>query len=925
MPTFLVTSPEGKKYRINAPDGSTQEDAINYVRGNFQPPQKTQTSTATEAGTDSAGTPPRSPDVAFLNSEGGGVPAAVGFPIDAINSALGVVGLDSEEPIGGKKSIASLLRKVGIGPREGEQAETLGAQVMEGIGGAAGGLLAGGGIAKALSTLPSTAAGLSYGAQGIKAKLSEEAANLLATLTGKTQLAGNVARASLAGVAAKPLLTTGIDVASGATSGIGGAIAEEAFPDSAVAKATGQVIGGLATPVGISSLTRPVRLGKRALSAAAFPYTPTGATIRAENRVKSLLPDPEAAAASLDGKTISNLSPAQKIGDERMLALEKAVRDQDVNIDEAFRQRGVENIDQLTGEMNKMRGEGSVADTQQQLSSRQEQLGKLLDTRLQQATEKTDQALSKIAPEMRSSQASAVARGELEAALSDARMQEKQLWGEIPDNVLVDKTNTVSTYEKLIKETPRAQQSDIPKALMAKTLRQPAEPATRIYNERGEALLGDKMPVTERITELQGLRSKLLEESRIARSEGKANKARITDMLADSVLEDIGAATGRVQGEVGQKIRDALDFSRTLNEKFTRGEVGKVLGTARTGGDRVAPELTLSSLISGGKTRGGVGVQQMLDAADTPALRGSVEDYLKEQLGKSAMKDGKINPAAARKFINENADILDKFPDLRKTIFTATDATEKLTAKTTRTNVAKKSLVSDSKNQVSKFINAPIDKEFDVILGSRDPAGFTKELVQRAAKDKTGAAAKGLKASAVDYVIRKSSKEGRLNGQALLDSLNSDPRVGKAMAEVLSPEELQRMRRIGGELKAAQASTGKDIGGVINDLPHRLIATPIRIFAAKAGAKFGAGTDGASLITAHIFSQEAKKYLGKLTNDKANEILTHAVQDEQLMKALLTNTTTKPGQKAAAQKLEAWLVGPGATLLDADKEEPKNQ
>lgn len=35
MPTFEVVSPDGTKYRVNAPDGATQDDAIAYVQKNF--------------------------------------------------------------------------------------------------------------------------------------------------------------------------------------------------------------------------------------------------------------------------------------------------------------------------------------------------------------------------------------------------------------------------------------------------------------------------------------------------------------------------------------------------------------------------------------------------------------------------------------------------------------------------------------------------------------------------------------------------------------------------------------------------------------------------------------------------------------------------------------------------------------------------
>lgn len=810
-------------------------------------------------------------------------------PAGVVGAILRAGGYNADtQPIGGSASISSLMRRANIAPREGEQPQTLGAKVLQGVGQAAGGLPVMGGAAA--------------GAAGLDGAL------------------GNAASSVLDSIGTSPTRMIGADLASGAGSGFGGAAANEIAPDNKTAEVIGQLLGGLAVPAAASAVSSPVKLVTKLVKSTVFPFTETGGTIRAENRLKSLVPDPEAAAKTLDEPSITNISPAQKIGDDRLLSLENAVRDNDVHIDAKFRQNNQDNANALKQEVNNIRGDGNVADTQGAIGVRQEQLGSLLDQRIAQAQAKADQAVSNLAPEMRSAQASVVARNELESALSDARTQEKQLWNQVPDNVLVEKTNTTDAYDKLLADTPKAQQDDIPKALMAKILKQPdagaAETAYDAYGRPSQKQVTP--PTTETINELQGLRSKLLEGSRQARAEGNFNKARIHDSLADAVLDDIGAAPSRIQGDVGQKIRDALDFSRQLNEKFTRGSVGKVLGTARTGGDKVAPELTLSTLIGGGKIKGDVSLQQMTEAANTPELHGSVEDYLKDQLSKVAQKNGTLDSKAARKFLDDNVDILRKFPELRQNITHAADSSDALQVRTANLGQTKKLLTSDSKNQVSKFINAPVDKEFDVIVGSRDPAGFTKDLIKRAAKDPTGAAAKGLKASAVDYVMRKSMKEGSLHGASLLDNLNNNPRMSKAIEQVLTPDEMQRLRRIGGELKAVQTTSSKDIGGIINDIPAGIIQTPIRIFAAKLGAKFGASTDGASLITANIFSQRAKKVLANVTNDKAREILTQAVQDPQLMKALLTNTTTKPGQKAAAQKLEAWLIGPGANLLDSE-------
>lgn len=934
MPIFMVTSPDGRKFKVNGPDGSTQEDAVKYAQGlhSTTPPDTQPVANAQ----------PESSWASVPKFFGRGEANNLGLPIDLVNSAIngpaleytkspdlpadagmfargarainqaipqinpmGVVGAGlravgiqpTDTPFLGGNNIASMIKNAGgsvAGPNEVPVG--LPAQVAEGVGNAVGGMLPMGGAMKGLSMMDG--------------------------------IAGAIGKSALESAAVHPIATISGDIASGGYSGLGGAIAENANPDSPVAKSIGQLVGGMGSMISPTQLgLRAMRMGVGGFQKGVLPFTEAGATERAAARVQGLVPDAAAAAAALDEPTISNLTPAQRIGDPRLLALQNTVAKESAPVEGALNDRNAANMQNLSDELLKIKGEGNINDTKTALNARQEKFSSLLDTRLQSAKDNTDQAVSQLTPEMRGSQASVIAREQLDSALSDARSREKELWGQIPDNILVDKTNTVKTYDDLVKNTPRAQQEDIPKTLMAKVLSQPDESNIRVVGADGRPLLGDKVPTTERVTELQGLRSKLLEGSRQARADGNYNSARIHDELADSVLNDIGAAPDRIQGETGQKIRDALDFSRTLNDKFTRGEVGRILGTSRNGGAKVAPELTLNSVLGSGKVKGDVGLQNMLDAADSPELRGGVENYLKDQLSSSVMKNGVLNSSAAKKFINDNVDILDKFPDLKQSIANAAQSTDTLAAKSTRTQQLQKMMVNDSKNQVSKFINAPIDKEFDVITASRDPAGFTKDLMNRVSKDPTGAAAKGLKASAVDYVMNKSMKNGDLHGETLLANLNNNPKMAASIEQILTPDEMQRLRRIGGEMKSIQTNTSRDIGGVINDIPSKLIEFPLRMASASAGAeaskKFFGGKG--ELVASGMFSQAAKQYAGNLTKDKAHNLLVQAVQDPQLMKALLTHTITKAGQKAASQKLEAWLLGPGATLLHEDDKKNNSQ
>ena len=781
------------------------------------------------------------------------------------------------DPFGGSESIESAFRSVGVGvPARGEKPTTLNARVARGIGEAGGAILPFGAISKAAGATKALGAG-----------------------------------------------TIGAEVVSGAGAGVGAHVAEETAPDNQILQFLAEIVGGIAAPAGIAAARLPSKAIKRVASEALFPFTETGGRIRAEKRIQALVPNAEAAAKKLGEPTISKTTPARKIGDERLIALEDAVRGSDINVDESIKRIKAGGEATLRSELERIKGSGSAADTKEALTGRQERFSKLIDDRVTKATDIVDEKISNLTPKMREAQASTVARQELDSALSDIRVQERALWEKIPSGVLAEKKVTTTAYEQLIKDTPRAQQGDIPKSLMKRFFAQPAQEKLNWVNGRGEPLLGKSAPKTEKLSELQGLRSKLLEESRQAKADGKFNKARIHDNLADAVLEDLGAVSGRVQGEIGQTIRDALDFSRKLNKKFTQGEIGKILGSAKQGGARVAPELTLNKLIGTGGVKGDLGAKKLLEAADSPELRESVEDFLKEKLEKVAIKDGVVNPKAARKFMKENNDVLNRFPALKKSIGELEESTEKFLSQSKRAKTIQSSLVSESKNEISKFINAPIEKEFDVIVNSRNPSKFAGDLVARAAKDKTGAAQQGLKASAIDFAIGKSLKDGDISGKALLNLVNKNKGVNQALSAVLSSREMQKIRQIGSEYKAFQALSTKNVGGLLNDLPANLVETPIRVLALRTGAKFGKGTSGASLFTANMFSQKAKKYVEKFTNDKARQLIVQAVSPggDELMKTLLMNTTTKPARVKAARRLEAWLLGPGLRLLEDDRQE----
>src|SRR5262249_37575430 len=70
MPDFEVTSPDGKKYRVTAPEGATQEQALQYAQSQFSQKE-----------------PPGTGEVA-LSAVGRALPNLINTPVALANLAM---------------------------------------------------------------------------------------------------------------------------------------------------------------------------------------------------------------------------------------------------------------------------------------------------------------------------------------------------------------------------------------------------------------------------------------------------------------------------------------------------------------------------------------------------------------------------------------------------------------------------------------------------------------------------------------------------------------------------------------------------------------------------------------------------------------------------------------------------------------------
>ena len=490
---------------------------------------------------------------------------------------------------------------------------------------------------------------------------------------------------------------------------------------------------------------------------------------------------------------------------------------------------------------------------------------------------------------------------ELETALDAARIQETGKWSSVPKEVILPTTQSKATYSKILSETPKAQQEDIP------------DIANKLLAKKGG--FGD----AESVAELQGLRSKLLEESRKARAVGNYNTARIADDLAESVLKDLGAQRENVQGQAGHALRSALDFSFDLNEKFTRGTVARILGTEKRGGLRTPESLTLEKTAGIGGPRARVEVQSLLKAADTPPLRGAVEDFLLDDFQRRVVKNGEIEPNKLVQFVNRYRDVLNDFPELRIKIEAAARANDAAIAAQNRAEGVARKLNDPKVSRAAVFLKEPVEDGIERVARSTSPKETMAELVRQAGRDQTGDSLKGLKTGFGDFLIKRASTRTPtefddfvISGRSMKNLLNEGP-VSEMAKKLFSPEEIQRLNVIAETAERLELAVAAPPhkGGIVMDAPNMLFALLARVSGAQVGRKLAQATGGGTVQTPGFLSKITQDLLVKRVQDPARKILIAAMQDEGLFGALLTNQTviTKPQREFVESQLNAWLAG----------------
>ncbi|MQM38770.1 hypothetical protein KBTX_02789 [wastewater metagenome] len=812
--------------------------------------------------------------VSGAKSFAGGVIDVVGMPADLANSALEAVGAPSIP--GGANDLRALASDYGIAYQRGNEPETVGNRASRILGGSA---IPYAGVA-------SRGAQLARGAIA-GTGLLDDAARTLATRPGAT------AAAELTSVA-------------GATAG--GEVGEAVAPNSEVAEALGELVGGFA-PAAVSNgpAMQLARGAGRAAKAGAVPFTKAGGRVRAARRLQRAAADPEAASTRVAGEdTLSEapLSPARRSGDKRLMGIERTAADENPELDAKL-------SDDLTTANRVTREaatdlDGDPARARDILEQQRAALLDELDQRAAEAAQKADDAIQRLDPGATQRDISEVARTRVETALDDARRTEAELWGQVNR----DAPATLSATRRTLRgELGQRSRFDDPEDVPSWLTRAAEETDSQILGPDGQPTGGENVTFGDVHALRQRVGSALAEER--AKPAPNRNKIRILANVSDSLLNDMAAAEGQ-----GDALDTALSYSRELNRKFRRGAVGRLLGFERRGGPAVDPADTLRKIVSGQAS--GTQVREFLDAV--PDAGEDVASYLKAAFLAQASDGGTVNPRAARAFRRKHAEVLDQLPELKSELSNADHMARAAKRLQSRATNAKRLAFNRAKSRAALYLDGPPGDEWDRVLRSKEPKKAATALVRKVRGDRK--AKQGLKSSFIDHLIRRSelgdtAQDGErfVSGKRLKRLMLGHGDTMDALG--FTGAEKRRLNKVANTFERIEAkpSSGEP---VIDDTPSEWLSLLARYLGARSGQHMADGM-GSSLVMAQHFSQRAQRILGKLTRDKAAELVTASVDDPELFRALLASPTSMKTKEAknAAKRINAWLASPASQMAAA--------
>jgi hypothetical protein len=477
------------------------------------------------------------------------------------------------------------------------------------------------------------------------------------------------------------------------------------------------------------------------------------------------------------------------------------------------------------------------------------------------------------------------------------------------------------------------------------------------------------------VQDLVNYRSTLLKMARDAAGTGDKNKASFYSSLADGMMRDLDTLKDPMYDQ-------AREFSRALNDTFTRTYANNLTSVTATGKDRIPAETLVQNAFGGSADQTAMRMKEIEDSV--AFIRTQYRDVVK-QFGKDSPQALQLKPLAAAatdnvasvrdahnrvlrlaaaeavtvvpgkepgtfvqklnfdkltRFAQQNAPLLEKMGimgDLRD----AAHAANLLTQVTKETSALSKT--ANNQLAFAKLLTAesPI-KVIGDSLNGRFPVRDIRALADMAKKGGPEAV-EGLKSSLYDYAYTKAGGNSpnekfsiEAYTSALFDPISrNQPSIANIMRAngMLTLQELSNFKKLLVPMARIETAIRNNIpvedviqgADAVTDLGLRIIGSQIGTAAAPSGP--------GALIAASAGSKAVRQIFDALPNATVRAVLENAVKDPDAMALLLAKGRTEKEQRDIANGVINYLgslgvsVGKGAVTpalnyLEAQQERP---
>lgn len=731
--------------------------------------------------------------------------------------------------------------------------------------------------------------------------------------------------------AARPLATLGAEASATVGSGTFEAISEGAFPGNEPLRIASGVVGGVLSP-GQAALNA-TEAGASALAAVQGRFSNPAINRRAADEYARVLSaeggSVDSVLASLDqvlkefpdlkdsGATVGALT-----GNRRMLAAERTLEIRDNKFADASEAGVSKALEIMRRSEVLLTRAGDPASLQRAAELRQERLGILLDGVVSDA----ERQISTVAQRIRGravddADISALSRRGtqiVEESLRRARRAESELYAAVPnmaaagDNILAEATDLRTNF---LSELSNEQLPEQVRAAV-RNLTQEVDPTTG-------AVTKESMGVT--VTSLQRFRSEMLAAARKADAASEGREATIYGRMADAALADLEAIPGGVP-----ELDTARQFSRDLNDRFTRTFAGASTQTSRSGANRIPPEGMLRRAMAGGNELSSMHLRELRQAVEfgsptAPEAAAEMLDIQRQFLRNRAAKlvdetTGEVNATRLETFRTQNAEILREMPELAaelRSVESAQNLLNRGRARAAHFNPEK------SRSAIARVAGSPnVTQEVGAVLsGSRrsgpSPQSEIRALAVLARRDGPDAVA-GLQAAIMDDALGRATRpDGTLDFARLRSGLLEPRRPGQPStisimqsSGLLSADEIGRLTRFLDEAGRIQNSLSDR--RTVDDLLQAENAVLDFVLRSAGAAAGTAGTQlvGSpnTLIAASAGSRLSRKVFDQIPRGNVQAVMIEMAQNPELFREVMKSAKTPENKIRIGMRLNLFLA-----------------